>query len=86
MGQSAAALQLLSIAAQRDFGPYGKGTFLQITSASGLAAASVMLALMLLGLDIFWLIFSLYALFEGTVRNVLSFSMSWWSTIFPVGK
>ncbi|KAI9709836.1 MAG: hypothetical protein M1828_002353 [Chrysothrix sp. TS-e1954] len=83
MGQAAGALMQLGTVAEKDFGSYQRGKFLQLMSGDSLSAASVMLALMFVGLDIFFVIFALYPMLEATWKRQLSFSMVWWSTIFP---
>ena len=76
----------LGTVAQTDFGDYQRGTFLQLMSGSSVSAASVMLALMFVGLGIFLLIFSVTIVVEAAFKRTLTFNMVWWSTIFPVGK
>lgn len=84
-GQVGAALNVLGTAAVKHFGSYDKGTFLTASSAEAVQGASTVLALLLLGFDIFWLIFLLYALLEAGFKRQLKLGMPWWSTIFPVG-
>ena len=87
-GQTSAALQSLATAAftEMDFAGYQKGTFLQASAASGVSSASIVFALLLLGHDIFWLICCLFGVLEGVYMRQLSYNLTWWATIFPVGK
>ena len=87
-GQTSAALQSLASAAytQMDFAGYQKGTFLQASAASGVNSASIVFALLLLGHDIFWLMCCLFGVLEGVYMRQLSYNLTWWATIFPVGK
>jgi len=87
MGQASAALQLLGTAAnsKQDFAHYNSGTFLTGSAASGLDSASVLIALLFLGFDYFWLLVALFAVVEAAIKRQLSYSMMWWSTIFPLG-
>ena len=84
MGQSASAIQNLGTAVTKNFPAYNRGTFLTQEAASPISAISTMLGLMFIGFDLFWLLFALYFLIEGAVQKKLSFTMTWWSTIFPV--
>lgn len=87
-GQTSAALQTLAAAAltKMDLAGYQKGTFLQASAASGVGSASIVFALLLLGHDIFWLICCILGILEGVYMRQLSYNLSWWSTIFPVGE
>ena len=87
-GQTSAALQTLASAAltKMDFAGYQKGTLLQASAASGVSSASIVFALLLLGHDIFWLICCLFGILEGVYMRQLSYNLTWWATIFPVGK
>ena len=67
------------------FGEYGKGTFLQIESASAIQAMSDVLALMLTGLGFIWVGFGVYAMIRQAVRRKLAWNHSWNSIIFPTG-
>ena len=69
-----------------DFAGYHRGSFIQGSAASALSAASVMFSLLLLGLDIFWLCVATAGLLEGLVKGQMSYSLTWWATIFPVGR
>jgi len=86
MGQAAAALQLLGTAAntKQDFAHYNKGTFLTASAASGLDSASILIALLIMGFDYFWALVALFAVVEGAFKKQLTYSMMWWSTIFPL--
>lgn len=87
MGQAATALQSLSSAAmtRMDFANYNRGTFLTASAASGLSAASIMLALLCLGFAYFWFLVVLTAIIENAAKKKLTFGMMWWATIFPLG-
>ena len=87
-GQTSAALQILAADAltNMDFAGYHKGTFLQASAASGVSSASILFALLLLGHDIFWIICCIFGILEGAFRRQLSYNLTWWGTIFPVGK
>lgn len=88
MGQIATALQLLGTAASTSgiFAGYqSNGPFIQSNSASALDAAGILLALMLYGFGIFLLSSALLTLTEQGLRRKLTWSMTWWSTIFPIG-
>lgn len=82
-GQAAGALQLLGTAAQKDFGQYQRGTFLQSMAGSGVAAASTLIALMLLGFS-FMLACIVFCYLLENSKN-WKFQLTWWTLIFPVG-
>ena len=84
MGQASGAIQELGNAASKNFGQYNQGTFLTQQATSPIASISVVLALMFVGFDLFWLMFALYFIVDGAAQRKLSFTMTWWSTIFPV--
>jgi len=86
MGQAGSALMLLGTAANSagDFAGYSQGVFLTGSAGSAVSAASTVLALLFLGFDVFWLIIAVYCLLEGAYKGQLSYSLSWWSVIFPV--
>lgn len=69
-----------------DFAGYQRGTFLQASAASGVSSASIVFALLLLGHDIFWLICCLFGVLEAVYKRQLGYNLTWWATIFPVGK
>ncbi|MCJ1448336.1 MAG: hypothetical protein MMC23_008851 [Stictis urceolatum] len=87
MGQSATALQLLGTAANtgQKFSGYHKGTFLQSNPAMALDAAGILISMMLFGFGIFWVCILVWALLETAYKREHSFTMTWWSTIFPIG-
>lgn len=84
MGQSAGAIQMLASAAMKNFGHYNKGQFLTQQSTMPISAVTEVLALMFIGFDIFWLVFAIYFVIEGAFQRKLTFTMTWWSSIFPV--
>ena len=81
-------MQTLSTAVltKMDFAGYHRGTFLQASAASGVSSASIVFALLLLGHDIFWIICCLFGLLEGAFKWQTSYNLTWWATIFPVGR
>lgn len=83
LGQAAGALQLLGTAAQKDFGQYQRGTFLQSMAGSGVAAASMLIALLLLGFS-FMLACIVFGYLLENIKN-WKFQLNWWTLIFPVG-
>lgn len=87
MGQCAAALQVLGRAASTygNFPGYGEGTFFTAQSAASLATASTLIALMLTGLGIIWMILSVYLMVERAVTKELRWTANWNSIIFPTG-
>lgn len=44
-----------------------------------------MLSLLLFGFGVFLLVIAVCAILEGAFRREISWSMMWWSTIFPLG-
>lgn len=84
-GQAGVALQVLGTASAKYFGGYNKGTFLNAEAGAGMFSSSMMIALLMLGFDVFWLIFVAYALIDTAIQRKHVASMAWWSTIFPVG-
>ena len=83
-GQSASGMLLLGSAAKQHFGAYQEGTFL--TGAAGEIAdtVGVLLALLMLGLGIIFLMFAVYINIDVALRRQHEYSLVWWSTIFPV--
>ena len=68
------------------FADYHKGTFLQASAAPGVSSASIVFALLLLGHDFFWIIICVFGILEGVITRRQSYNLTWWATIFPVGK
>lgn len=87
MGQSAAALQALGMAARNynDFGGYNKGRFLTAESAASMEPALVIFALMLSGLGVIWTLLSTYLMIRRAIQRDLPWSPGWNAIIFPVG-
>ena len=83
LGQAAGGFVLLGAAAQSQFAEYQRGTFLQATAGSALAAASIMMALLLLGFS-FVLALTVFTFLLENVRR-WKFNIGWWTLIFPVG-
>jgi tellurite resistance protein TehA-like permease len=88
MGQSSTALQQLGRAANTlgDFAKYDKGTFFKGPSAVGFDSACMLLALLFLGMGLFWLCVAVVGILEVAFKRKLTLSLLWWSTIFPVGE
>ena len=84
-GQSATGFLVLARASKMHFGAYNKGTFLQESSATALHGGSVLLALLVYGLGVFWLLFTVYGILDATVRRETKWTPAWYSTIFPTG-
>jgi tellurite resistance protein TehA-like permease len=83
--QSTAALLILSMAASMHFPEYNKGTFLHETTATALHGACVLLALMILGLGIFWGLWGVYGIMDAVVRGDAKWTPAWYSSLFPTG-
>lgn len=85
MGQSAACLQILGSAASRygRFAEFNKGSFLTAESAPGVDAACTVLALLMNGLGVVWLLFSVAAMIERAIERTLVWTPSWNAIIFP---
>ena len=85
VGQSAAALQALGSAASNygAFRRYDKGTFLTAEAAKALSPGCVFLALMMTGLGLIWLVFSIYLMIERAFAKELKWAHNWNSIIFP---
>ncbi|KAL1584021.1 hypothetical protein WHR41_08101 [Cladosporium halotolerans] len=84
VGQAAGAALSLGTASRMHFGGYGKGTLLQQMGGSTFSSIGVWVALLLLGLAVFFTLFALSAMIEGAINRQHTFSMLWWGTIFPV--
>lgn len=86
-GQSAAALQLLGSAANKYhfFARYNRGTLFTAEAAEPLQIACILVALLLTGLGIIWLMFSVAAMIERAVQKELEWTPGWNSIIFPTG-
>ncbi|KAF2656580.1 hypothetical protein K491DRAFT_691817 [Lophiostoma macrostomum CBS 122681] len=87
LGQAATAIQLLGTAAytKNEFGEYAQGTFLSGSAASSVSAIATMLALLIVGFAVLWVMVSWYILGEALVKRQLPFTLYWWSIIFPMG-
>lgn len=84
VGQAAGAALSLGTASRMHFGGYGKGTLLQQMGGSTFSSIGVWVALLLLGLAVFFTLFALSAMIEGAINRQHTYSMFWWGTIFPV--
>lgn len=87
MGQSAAALQALGMAARvyNDFGGYNRGRFLTAEAAVSMTPALTVIALMLSGLGVIWTLLSTYLMLHRALQRNLPWSPGWNAIIFPVG-
>ena len=87
MGQSATAFQNLGNAAVKHkfFESYDRGFWLQAQPAAILQVIGVLLGLLLLGFACFWIFMAYFALIQALINRELHFSLTWWSTIFPMG-
>jgi len=86
MGQSAAALQQLGMAAREyeKFGGYAKGFFLTAEAAVPLEVICVVIALLLTGLGFIWAILAVYVMVERAVQRKLFWTPGWNAIIFPM--
>jgi len=87
LGQSAAAVQLLSTAANScsQYAGYNSGPFISANAAQPLYVACVFIALLLAGMASVYALLALYVVIERALQKQLSWTMSWNSIIFPVG-
>lgn len=81
-------MQLLGTAAHGKgfFEDYGRGSFLQGSSAAGIDAASTLIALLVMGFEYYWVVLALTALVQAARKRKLTYTLTWWSTIYPFGK
>lgn len=87
-GQAATALLVAGSAAssRMDFGHYNEGTFLTAMSGSSVSSACVLLAMLILGHDLFWVVIVFAGVGVNIMRRELTYSLLWWSMIFPLGE
>lgn len=87
-GQVGAALLLTGSAAstRMDFEHYDKGTFLTMAGGETAAAVGVILALLFLGHDLFWLLVAICGIGKGFIKHEHTYTLLWQAMIFPVGK
>ena len=85
MGQSAAALQLIGMAAdaQGHFAAYGRGFLLTAPAAYALHAACSLLALLMTGLAAVWMLFAFGAMIDRACHRQLVWAPTWNAVIFP---
>lgn len=83
-GQGASAALFLGSAAEMHFPGYNKGTLLTEMGGSAFSIIGVWVALLLLGLAVFFILVALSAVIDGAIKGQLKYSMLWWGTIFPV--
>lgn len=86
-GQFATGIQLLGTAAHArgQFAGYSRGTFLTASAASSVSTTCEIFALLLVGFGFFWITIAWYMIIEELVMRKLSFRLTWWSMIFPMG-
>ena len=86
-GQFATAVQLLGTAAytRGHFAAYNQGTFLTASAASSVSTVSTILALLVDGFAFLWITITWYLFVEALVKRRVSFGLTWWSLIFPMG-
>ncbi|KAF2480859.1 voltage-dependent anion channel-domain-containing protein [Neohortaea acidophila] len=65
------------------FGEYNTGTFLTAESAKALAPACLLLAFLMNGLGIIWLILGILGMLERAVKRELRWTPAWNGIIFP---
>lgn len=87
MGQSAAAVQILSSAASTygRFAGYNKGIFLTESAATPLSVACILLGLWMSGMGVIWALIAFVAMMEKAWQGKLKWSLVWNSIIFPMG-
>jgi tellurite resistance protein TehA-like permease len=84
-GQTATALLGLAASSKMYFAAYDKGTFFQESAAMALHGASVLFALLVFGLGVFWMTYAVYGILEATFKKEVKWTPAWYSTIFPTG-
>lgn len=79
LGQVPAAFLLIGSAASTggDFAGYNRGTFLTMTSGSTVSSAGTLLALTVLGHDLFWMVVAFYGVIRSIVTRQASFGPMW---------
>ena len=85
MGQSATALLSLATASTTHFPEYDKGTFLTQSAAEALSTACMLVALLMFGFGVFWMIYGIYGILDAAVRKETKWTPAYYSTIFPAG-
>lgn len=87
MGQSSAALQTLGSAAMTfgRFAEYHRGSFLTRIAAAPLNVACVLMAMLMSGMAVGWIVLAFCALIREMLRRELRWSPEWNSIIFPTG-
>jgi tellurite resistance protein TehA-like permease len=85
MGQCAAALQLIGMAADTSghFAAYDRGFLLGRSAAYSLHVACVLLALLMTGLGAVWLLFAFSAMIDRAYHRQLVWAPTWNAVIFP---
>lgn len=85
-GQLGAALLLTGSAAstKMNFEHYNAGTFITAAGSQIASAAGVVLALLFLGHDIFWLLVAVCGILKGAYRREHTYTLLWQAMIFPV--
>lgn len=87
MGQSSAALQTLGSAAMTfgRFAEYHRGSFLTEIAAAPLNVACVLMAMLMSGMAVGWVVLAFCAFIREMLRRELRWSPEWNSIIFPTG-
>ncbi len=78
MGQSATALMTLSNASKIHFPGYHEGTFLTQSTAEALSAACMLLALLMFGFGVFWMIFGIYGIIDAAIKKETKWTPAWY--------
>lgn len=87
LGQVPAAFMLIGSAASTggDFAGYNRGTFLTSMSGSTVSSAGTLIALAILGHDLFWMVIAFYGVIGSILKREAAYSLMWWALIFPLG-
>jgi tellurite resistance protein TehA-like permease len=85
MGQCAAALQLIGKAADSEghFAAYNRGFLITDRAAYSMHVACLLLALLMTGLGVIWMIFAFCAMIERAYHRELAWAPTWNAVIFP---
>ena len=78
MGQSATALMSLSSASSMHFPEYNKGTFLTQPAAEALSAACMLVALLMFGFGVFWMIYGVCGIVDAAINRETKWTPAWY--------
>lgn len=78
MGQSATALVALSAASTMHFSDYNRGTFLTGSAAEALSAACMLVALLMFGFGVFWMIYGMYGIIDAAIKSETKWTPAWY--------